>query len=78
MFCILFSSAKREFVLFLFRILEDRLHLTPCLVVEESGNCISGMANVGAWKNLSLFVLCRLNPSFLVNICLLSLSISND
>ena len=77
-FVFYFLQQSVTFVSFLFRILEYRLHLTPCLVVEESGNCVSGMADVGAWKNLSLFVLCCLNPSFLVNICLLSLSISND
>ena len=41
-FCILFSPAKREFMLFLFRILENRAHLTPCLVVEETDTPLQG------------------------------------
>ena len=59
MFCILFSPAKREFMLFLFRILENRALLTPCLVVEESA---TAPMYVGVLKNVFI----RLNPSFLV------------
>ena len=70
-FCILFSPAKREFMLFLFRILENRALLTPCLVVEESA---TAPMYVGVLKNVFI----RLNPSFLVNICLFLLSISDD